>query len=138
MNITGNSTPIKASDRTVFEFITNFSHFKNYLPPEIKDFEATADYCKFNIQGVATLKLSIIEKVEYSLVVYNAENDKNIPLKISIFIKGNESFTSTVRAEMDADLPVFVVPMVKKPLEKFVAVLVEKLKEEIEKRNYES
>jgi len=137
MKVTSNTTPIHAPDHIVFEFITNFSHFGSYLPPEIKDFEATADYCKFNIQGVATLMLSIVEKTEYSLVVYNAENDKNIPFKIAIFIESDELSASTIRIEADADLPVFVAPMVKKPLEKFVTVLAEKLKEEIEKGKHE-
>lgn len=132
MKVTSNTEAVNAANSKVFSLVSNCNQFGGFLPEEVKDWESTEDYCKFSFQGLVTLTLRIVEKTEFSKVVFQAENDQNIPLSFSIAIAGDDS-KCEVTVETEVNVPVMLSGMVKKPLQTFVDAVVVKIKEVAEK-----
>lgn len=131
MQVNGKTINVKAKDRDIFNKLCNLSYFEKFLPEQVKDWEAGEDYCQFSIPGITTIKLSIAEKIEYSKISYAASNDKNIPVSIVIYLEGKEDGTD-IHADIDAEIPIFLSAMVKKPLQNLVDMIADRVKAETE------
>lgn len=129
MKVTGKTTTLNVPNRDVFTRFCNCNNFGKFLPDQIKDWQSTEDYCQFSIPGIASLKVNIAEKIEFSKIVFAANNDKNIPINISLNMNGNDLQTD-IFAEIEADIPIFLKPMVEKPLQNLVDMIADKLKTE--------
>ena len=132
MKINSKQVDVTATDQKIFSLVSNCSHFGKFLPEQVNDWEATNEYCKFSFQGLVTLTLRIVEKTEFSKVVFQAENSHNIPVSFIIYIEGNGD-ESEVKVEANMDIPIYLSGMVKKPLQTFVDMTAEKIKIEGEK-----
>ena len=132
MKINSEQVDVTATDQKIFSLVSNCSHFGKFLPEQVNDWEATDEYCKFSFQGLVTLTLRIVEKTEFSKVVFQAENSHNIPVFFIIYIEGNGD-ESKVKVEANMDIPIYLSGMVKKPLQTFVDMTAEKIKIEGEK-----
>lgn len=133
MKVKSRRENIKAEESKIFTLLTNFSNFGKVLPEQIQEWEATTDYCKFSIQGMMTLTLTIVEKIEFSKIRYQANNDRNISTFIEINISENKGI-SDIDIAIELDLPLFLTSMVNKPLQNFVDMMAEKIKVEAEKQ----
>lgn len=132
MKLTSEKTQIDSSNEKIFHLVSNCSNFGKYLPPDVSNFEATADYFKFDMKNIAQFKIEITEKTPFKKVVFNAANDKNIPIGLDINIT-EEQGKSFAQIELQAEVPFFLQGMVKSPLQKFIEVLIGKIKIEAEK-----
>ena len=133
MKFSSNEQSLNAPVERVFFFFLNYKNLCTYLPPQVTDFEANEDSCTFTIQNMVKVTLSVAEKVEFERIVYVASNDKNIPISLSFFFKNMDVNSSTMKIEMELDVPIFLRPMVNEPLEKFIQLMSEKIKMEVEK-----
>lgn len=132
MQIRSEQTLIQCSDEKIYQLVSNCSHFGKYLPPDITDFEATEDYCKFSMKNIADFKIEIVQKNPFNLVRFQVLNDKNIPITLSIHIE-KDSSNSKLWIDLNAEIPFILQGMVKSPLQKFVDILSERIKMESEK-----
>lgn len=132
MKVSGKKIHVQAKDSEVFAKLCNCNNFGKFIPEQIKDWESTVDYCKFSIPGIATLMLTINEKVEFSKVVFAASNDKHIPVNITLNLDGQDDGTD-VNAEIEAEVPAFLSGMVQKPLQNLVDMIADKIKNDSEK-----
>lgn len=132
MKLNTAKTQIHTSNEKIFNLVSNCSHFGKYLPPDVTNFESTVDYCKFEMKSIAQFKIQITEKVPFSLVVFNVGNDKNIPIELKIHIEDQQGFC-LAEIELEANIPFILQGMVKSPLQKFIDILIEKIKIEAEK-----
>jgi len=133
MKITSPQTRVKLPAAKLFELAGNLQNFTRYMSDQVKDIIATEDTCTFTIENLAKITLKILEKTPFSQIRYGAENDKNIPLFLTLnytIVSENET---DVEVEIDMDIPIFLKPLVQKPLEHFVKTLSEKIKSEAEK-----
>ena len=132
MELHGESKKINSSADKIYHLVSNCANFGKYLPPDVTGFESTTEYCKFSMKNVAEFKIEITEKQPFSLVSYRADNDKKIPIHLSIHIDNKETY-SLLQIKLNADIPFFLQGMVKTPLQKFVDILEDKIKLEAEK-----
>lgn len=132
MELHGEFKKINSSDEKIFHLVSNCANFGKYLPPDVTNFESTTEYCKFTMKNVADFKIEITEKQPYRLVSFKADNDKKIPISLSIHIEKKETF-SLLQIKLNADIPFFLQGMVKTPLQKFIDILEDKIKLEAEK-----
>lgn len=132
MKVSSRKVHIQASDQKIFTLLNNFNNFGRFLPEQIQHWESTEEWCKFTIQGLLTMTLSILEKHEFSKIIYQADNDKNIQVTIILNINGIEE-QSDILVEATADVPVFLSAMLNKPMQNFVDLMAEKIKNEAEK-----
>lgn len=133
MKVSSRRVLIQASDQKIYSLLNNFNNFEKVLPEQIQHWESTTESCKFTIQGLLTMTLSILEKHEFSKIIYRADNDKNIQVTIVVNITG-ESEKSEIWIEANVDVPVFLSAMLNKPLQNFVDLMAEKIKIEAEKQ----
>lgn len=133
MKFSSSEQSLNSSVERVFNLCGNYKNLCTYLPPQVTNFEANEDSCTFTIQNMVKVTLSVAEKVEFERIVYVASNDKNIPIYLSFFFKKIDENCSTLKIEMELDVPIFLRPMVNEPLEKFIQLMSEKIKMEVEK-----
>lgn len=133
MKFSSNEQSLNSPVERVFNLCGNYKNLCTYLPPQVTDFEANEDSCSFTIQNMVKVTLSVAEKVEFERIVYVANNDKNIPISLSFFFNKIDESHSIMKIEMELDVPIFLRPMVHDPLEKFIQLMSEKIKMEVEK-----
>lgn len=131
MKIEGQKATIQTSAQNVFKLCSNCCLFGSTLPPQVTDYTATENECHFNIQGMAKIDLTIVEKIEYTTIHYQATADKPINLDLFININDCGNYCESY-INIDVDIPVFIAGMVKKPLQNFADQLIEKIKEKAE------
>jgi hypothetical protein len=133
MKFSSSEQSLNSSVERVFNLCGNYKNLCTYLPPQVTNFEANEDSCTFTIQNMVKVTLSVAEKVEFERIVYVASNDKNIPISLSFFFKKIDENCSTLKIEMELEVPIFLRPMVNEPLEKFIQLMSEKIKMEVKK-----
>lgn len=131
MKVNGKTIHIQSKQQDIFNKLCNFNNFVKYMPEQVKDWQVTEDYCQFSVPGITTLKLSISEKINYSRISYAANNDKNIPVNMVIYLDSNGDGTD-LHADIDAEIPIFLSAMVKKPLQNLVDMIADRIKAEVE------
>ena len=127
MKIESNSVIINASASKTYELVSNCNNFGGSLPKEVEKWESTETTCSFEISGMAKISIEIIDKQPNESVTFKAT--ANQPIGMTIIGKIEDHGSSCVASVLiDADVPAALSMMVKKPLEKFVNALVEKVK----------
>jgi len=133
MKITSPQTRVNLPISKLFELAGNLQNFSHYMSDQVKDINATEDTCSFTIENIAKVTLKILEKTPFKQICFVAENDKNIPLFLTLNYTAVSENETDVEADMDIDIPIFLKPLVQKPLERFVETLSQKIKTEAEK-----
>ena len=134
MKINSKSGEIQAQDAKIYAMVTDLRRFGEFLPPQVQDWKAEEDFCEFSVAGMVKARIEIAEKNEFSKVVYEIKNDKNLPVKFRIDISGNGAAASQVEVGIEADVPFFLQGMVKEPLQKVADTIALKIKELAEKQ----
>ncbi|MCL2290878.1 MAG: hypothetical protein FWC34_09300 [Bacteroidetes bacterium] len=133
MKITSPLTRVNLPAAKLFELASNCQNLARYMPEQVKDFSATEESCTFTIENIAKVTLKILEKIPFTYIRYTAENDRNIPLFLELKLNSVSENETDVEAEIDIDVPIFLKPMLQKPLKRFVEALSEKIKIDAEK-----
>lgn len=133
MKIDSKKTVINATSAKTFGLVSNFNNFGSSLPEEVKNWQSTESQCSFEINGMAKISIEIIDKKEFSSITFKATANQPIGMVIvgNIEDKGD---SCVVSISIDADVPMALSMMVKKPLEKFVNMLVDRVKEVAERQ----
>ena len=120
---------VKTSAETIFTTLSNFNHFKQLMPDQVIDWKSTEDTCSFTIQGLPAISMKIHEKIPQKKIVYIAQG--NSPLNFELICLLNESAEKQTETQMifKADLNPMLSMMVSKPLQNFVNILNQKLKD---------
>ena len=120
---------VNNSSEDIFNFLSDFNNFEKLVPKDkISDWSSSADECSFNISGMATIGMKIIEKTPPSSIkiISHGKNPFDFTLNVSIAsINENRSVVQLVFA---AEINPFLKMMVEKPLSNFFNMLVDKLK----------
>lgn len=130
MNISSNEVHINAKDEVIFQLLSNCNNFKQYVP-EIQNWQSTENSCAFSVQGVGDVQMNITEKNAFSSVVFDVKNTQIKSLSIVFAIKNKEN-TSILTGNSSIDIPVFIAQMIKPSLQKFLNLLMERIKHAVE------
>ena len=133
MKITSHTETIQASGEKIFSLLTDFNRFGKMLPEQVKNWESSENHCRFMIHDSVTITLRIAEKINFSKLIYQMENDHNIPATITLLLDDKEE-KQELFIEIEMNIPMILAGMVKKPLQDFVNMLVLKIKQEAEKQ----
>lgn len=122
---------IKATDAKVYGLMTDFRALSSRIPPQAEDWKAEADHCSFTIKGMMAVQIQIAEKQEFSKIVYQLSNDKNMPATIEVDIDGKGE-TCDVTLHADLQVPVFMEFMLKGAVQQVLDKVGENFKTAIE------
>lgn len=128
---------INSSAEKIFNFLSDFTNFSLLVPDKVENWKATKERCSFKVTGLSDFGMEISKITPYSSI--EIVNDKEISTPFSFtfnwdFNPINDSKTK-VRSFFNLDINPMMSMMVKKPLQNFMDVLVDKLKEKME-NNY--
>lgn len=117
----------------IFSYLDDFNNFENLLPDQVTNWQATKDNCSFTIQGMANLNIKKGSKTEFSHLSYDSEGSS--PFEFSLHFHFNEKSESDTETHIifQANLNPMLKMMASRPLQNLVEIMVEKLKEEMEK-----
>lgn len=133
MKIKSKTETINNKSNVVFKLVSNCNNFGKVLPDKVSNWESTENSCSFEVSGLAKISINIVEKVENQKVVFSATANQPIKMKMICYIDDISANICNCFIEMDLDVPIFLTPMVKNPMENFVETLIEKIKIESEK-----
>lgn len=127
---TSKTGKVNKSDELIYNFLTDFNNLKSVVPQDkVKDFEATEDTCKFNIDGVGQAGLKIIEKEPHKLIKISSDGKSPFSFFFWIQLKPIEDSenTTAIRLTIDANLNPMMKMMVGKHLQKGIDSMVDQL-----------
>ncbi len=127
---------IPVSDEKAFHFLSDFNNF-NYLIPEdkIKNWHSTGDTCQFTVDGIGNLGLKIIEKEPYTLIKISSDDQSKFSFFLWIQLKSVAELDTRIKLTIHADINPMLQMVAKKPLQKFVDMLVDQLVQHFQGEN---
>ncbi|SRR5574344_421819 len=131
MKIENRTENIRATDCDVYKMVSDCRSLERMMPEQVKDWRVSEDHCEFTIAGIASVQIDVVEKEEFSTVVYRLSNDKNIPVMMSFLIEGMGGFCN-LTVSIDAEVPLFLQSVIKNPLQKVANSIGEKIKSHFE------
>lgn len=133
MKISSNPVTMSAPADRIFSTLVGFAHM-DHVPdiPQVTNWTTLEDGCQFTVAGMITCSMRLTEQRPFSYLVYEISSDKGISAKATFHIE-EAGGTRQVSIEADADAPIFLQPMIKKPLEQAMNKGLEKLKEMTER-----
>lgn len=120
---------INRSDREVFNFLSNFNNFRHLMPDQVVNWQSTDETCAFTIQGMADLGMKIAQKEPHSKLVMASEGKNPFPFTLLCHLESLAENQTQVHLVFDADMNPMLAMMAKRPLQNFVNMLSDKLKE---------
>ena len=120
---------VNNSAEKIFSFLSNFNNFKSLMPEQVIDWKSTDDTCSFTIQGLPGIGMKIHEKIPYKKVVYISQGNSPLGFElICMLIEKTQADTET-QMIFKANLNPMMNMMVSKPLQNFINILNQKLKD---------
>ncbi len=120
---------INNSALNVFNYLTDFNNFQKLMPPQVTNWQSTAEECSFTINGMATIGMKIIEKNPTSLITISSHGKVPFEFKLFILISEKGDSDCVGQINFESDLNPMLKMMVEKPLGNFFNLLANKMKD---------
>jgi len=124
---------INCHTEKVYNFLGNFDNFSSLLPEQVANWNSTGDSCSFEVKGLATLGLRIIEKIPFTKISMQGEGKIPFGFTLESYFKEITPHQCLVQLVIIAEMNPFISMMAEKPLQNFVDMLLPRLKQEMEK-----
>lgn len=128
-----NTLSIDKPALNLFSFLSDFNNFEKLMPEQVINWKSTTNNCSFTIKGMADMAMFMKEKLEPTLVVYASEGSSKISFNLKFIIAEKSDSQSEITTILEADLNPMLKMMASRPLQNFVNIITEKLKEMMEK-----
>jgi carbon monoxide dehydrogenase subunit G len=112
----------------LYTFLSDFNNFKALMPPQVSNWQSTEDTCTFTINNMATVGMKIESKTPHSKIHILSDGGK-VPFSftLDVLITPVDANNSIGQLVFDADIPIFLRPMVEGPLGNFFNLLAKKM-----------
>lgn len=127
--IESKKTEIDQPAEKLFTFLCDFNNFQKLMPPQVTNWQSTADECSFTISGMATIGMKIIEKVPHSLIKITTNGKVPFQFNLDITLQALSENKTEGQLVFNAELNPMIKMMVEKPLTNFFDFLSAKLKD---------
>ena len=121
---------LDTSGEKAFNFLSDFRNFNRFIPEDkVKEWEASAEQCKFTVDGIGKAGLKIIEKEPNKLVKISDDGTAGLEFFFWIQIKEIEEKDTRIKLTIKADLNPMMKMVAAKPLKSFVNLMIDKIEE---------
>ena len=122
-------------DNKIYDFITDFNNFKQFIPEEkVENWESSDDSCSFSLPSLGEASMSIIEKEPNKLVKVAGSGSNAIKFTIWIQLKMIADNDTRIKITLEPQMNKMMEMMAQKPLKKFIDMLVDRI-EKMELKN---
>jgi len=121
---------LDTSGEKAFSFLSDFRNFSRFIPEDkVKEWEASAEQCKFTVDGIGKAGLKIIEKEPDKLIKISGDGTAGLEFYFWIQIKEIEEKDTRIKLTIKADLNPMMKMVAAKPLKSFVNLMIDKIEE---------
>ncbi len=120
---------VNAPCEKVFEFLADFNNFEELMPDEVSNWEATSDSCCFKIEGIGNLSMRIASKTPCKQIHIVSDNDNPVDYTLDCYFYNYGKEQCEVELVFNAELSSFIKMIASNPLQNFVNMLTDKIKE---------
>jgi carbon monoxide dehydrogenase subunit G len=126
--INGKNVTVNKPVSQVYNFLLDLNNFKQLLPEDkISNWESTSESCSFKIQNVATIGLSLNNKIENKEVKLVSTDKSPFSFDLTIMLTEMGDNSCKVDQVCNADINSFLKMMVEKPLTALFDHIADKL-----------
>jgi hypothetical protein len=119
---------IRKSDVKVFNFLSDFTNFANFLPNgKIKSWSATHDSCSFKIDGIGQTGLKILEKTPNNLIKISSDGISPMTFLFWIHIASKGTDSCEVKISIEPKVNPIMLAMITSPLQDFADLLIKQM-----------
>ena len=119
---------ISATPEKVYQVLSTFFERQIEGVPGLTDWVSEPNGCRFKVQDHVQCRLTLVEQVPNSHVVYRAEVDTPHVTATAAFDIAPSGSNSVLKGKMDADVPFFLQPMIKGAVNQFMGTAMQFLK----------
>lgn len=134
MHIESRELTIARTTGDVYDFIKDFRNFQNLMPEQVKNYQADAGHCSFEISSIGPVELEMLERVQDKKIKAVSKGKTAISFALSVNLMPESPETTLAVFQLDADLSPMLALMAKTPLGNFINMMGEKLKEVMESK----
>lgn len=122
--------PVAQSQEAVFRFLSDFNNLEKLMPSQVTNWTSTTDTCMFTLGGMATVGMRLASSTPNSKIHIVSEGGK-IPFSFTLDAHITEVSAASCTGQLifEADINMFLKPMVEPPLRNFFNMLAGKLKD---------
>jgi hypothetical protein len=111
-----------------FRFVTDIRNFERFIQKgSINSWQADRESCSFSVAMLGTVSVRIVQKEEYSRVVFNGDALKKNDFELFLHITGDENKSAEVKVALTADLNPMMKMVAVKPIEQFLEMLINEM-----------
>ncbi len=112
----------------IYNFLSDFNNFKDLIPEDkIKNWESSADSCRFTIDSIGEAGMQIVEKQPYGLIKVASKVNNKIEFNFWIQLKQTGEKDTRIKLTIKADVNPMLRMIVKKPLQTFLDSIIDRL-----------
>lgn len=124
----------------IYNYLSNFENLSKYVNegllekmteqiPQIKvsDFESDADSCRFQVSGLGTAEIRIIEREAPKTIKISSSGSMPLSIVFWIQLLPVDAYETKLRLTLDADMSMMIKMMVNKKLEEGINRLADVL-----------
>ena len=116
---------IQSSQEKVFNFLSDFNNFKQFIPEEkVDNWKSNIDSCSFSVSGIGEVGLEIIEKKPFDLIKITGNGMASVEFYLWIQLKEVVEEDTRVKLTMKAELNPMMKMVASKPLNNFLELMV--------------
>lgn len=115
--------------QTVFDFLGDFRNFETLLPSQVKNWQADESSCKFTIDGMADFSMRIDGKYPYNNIHIVSHGKNPADFTLDYYFTASREKGCRFSVVFDVALNPFQKMLASGPLQNFVNMLAEKLRE---------
>lgn len=127
--IESDKTIIENSAENVFNFLSNFNNFQKLMPHQVTEWTSTESECSFNLNGMATIGMKIMEKNPNTHIKITSNGKVPFDFLLHVLLTADSPTQTTGQLVFEAELNPMIKMMVEKPLTNFFNILAGKMKE---------
>ncbi|MCF8228458.1 MAG: hypothetical protein K9G58_13685 [Bacteroidales bacterium] len=117
---------------SIYNFLIDFTNFEKLMPEQVINWKSTNSTCSFTIQGMADISMKVANTIPDKRISITSE-EAPFDFDLVSYLEKTAEDQTRARIEIEAKINPMMMMMVKRPLQNLVNIMVEKLKEEMEK-----
>ena len=132
MHIESKKQSIARPTGEIYAFIKDFRNFGQLMPSQVMNYQAGYEQCSFEISSMGQVTLEMKERIEGQMIRAASAAGTAINFELIVNLVPESTGSSIAQAELKAELSPMLAMLAKNPLNNFINMLMDKLKEVME------
>ena len=120
-------TVLRSSEQ-IYELLSDFSRLSSFVPPaKVQDWQATADECRFSVNGVGPIVFRAVQREPSDLVKIAVETAQAKDVFLWIQLKGTQPYETKIKLTLKADVNPVMKIFIERPAQQFLDKVIDTL-----------